>query len=312
MKNKKLDKLTEIKDLRSVFQNEASGFTPWLAGEDGIELLSDAIGLEIVVEETESSVGSFRTDILAYEKNSEKKVIIENQLEDTNHDHLGKLITYASGKDAQIIIWIVRHARDEHRSAIEWLNNNTNESIAFFLCEIKLFQIGDSNIAPKFEVIESPNEWSKKEKEIYDSINSSSSQFRYHYWEEFQKSAFNNPEFAKCFSRRKPSTHSWLSFSIGSSECRLNSLMFIRKKKIAVELYISDNKELFSALNEAKHQIESETGLSFTWMELPERKASRIVIENDASLNDESKWLEQFKWLADVMIKMSHSFKKYL
>ena len=157
-----LGKLKEVKDLREVWPHEALDFTPWLAEDDNLALLADAVGLEITIDETESSVGDFNVDIFATETGTDRKIIIENQLEDTNHDHLGKLITYASGKDADIIIWVVKRAREEHRAAIEWLNNHTDEDIAFFLLEIKLYQIGDSEIAVKFEVVEKPNDWTKE------------------------------------------------------------------------------------------------------------------------------------------------------
>ena len=153
-----LGKLKEIKDLRKVWPHEALDFTPWLAEEDNLTLLADAVGLEITVDETESSVGDFNVDIYATETGTDRKIIIENQLEDTNHERLGKLITYASGKSADIVIWVVKRAREEHRSAIEWLNSHTDDSACFFLCEIKLYKIDDSNMAVKFEVIEKPNE----------------------------------------------------------------------------------------------------------------------------------------------------------
>ena len=131
-----LGQLKEIKDLREVWPHEALDFTPWLAKENNLTLLADAVGLEITVDETESKVGDFNVDIFATETGTERRIIIENQLEDTNHDHLGKLITYASGKGADIVIWIVKRAREEHRAAIEWLNNHTDENISFFLIEI--------------------------------------------------------------------------------------------------------------------------------------------------------------------------------
>ena len=137
-------------------------FTLWLAEEDNLALLADAVGLEITFDETESSVGDFNVDIYATETGTDRKTIIENQLEDTDHDYLGKLITYASGKSADIVIWVVKRAREEHRSAIEWLNNHTDENIALFLVEIKLYQIGSSDIAVKFEVVEKPNDWTRK------------------------------------------------------------------------------------------------------------------------------------------------------
>lgn len=123
-----LGKLKEVKNLRKVWSHEALDFTPWLAEEDNLALLADAVGLEITIDETESGVGNFNVDIYATETGTDRKIIIENQLEDTNHDHLGKLITYASGKSAEIVIWVVKRAREEHCSAIEWLNNHTDEN----------------------------------------------------------------------------------------------------------------------------------------------------------------------------------------
>ena len=190
-----LGKLKEIKDLRKVWAHEALDFTPWLAEEENLSELADAVGLEITLDETESSVGDFSVDIFAKETGTDRKIIIENQLEDTNHDHLGKLITYASGKDAEIIIWVVKRAREEHRSAVEWLNNHTDENIGFFLVEIKLYQIGESQIAPKFNVIEKPNNWTK---EIKKQTNSSPSlQARLEYWLAFNDYAFENAVSAK-------------------------------------------------------------------------------------------------------------------
>ena len=128
----KLNRLEEITDLRTVWPHEALDFTPWLSQEDNIALLSDAIGLDITVDETESTVGDFSVDIFACETGTDRKIIIENQLENTDHDHLGKLITYASGKSADVIIWLVKHAREEHKAAIEWLNNHTDAKVDFF------------------------------------------------------------------------------------------------------------------------------------------------------------------------------------
>ena len=116
-----LGTLTEIKDLREVWPHEAHDFTPWL--EKNIGVLSDTVGIDISIEETESSVGDFNVDIFATDADTGRRVIIENQLEETDHDHLGKLITYASGKAADLVIWIVRKARPEHTAAIEWLIN---------------------------------------------------------------------------------------------------------------------------------------------------------------------------------------------
>ena len=221
-----LGKLKEIKDLRKVWPHEALDFTPWLAEEDNLALLADAVGLEITIDETESSVGDFNVDIYATETGTDRKIIIENQLEDTNHDHLGKLITYASGKSADIVIWVVKRAREEHRAAIEWLNNHTDENIAFFLVEIKLYQIGTSDIAVKFEVVEKPNDWTKEIKR--HTSGSPTLQARYDYWVAFNDYAFSNNNFSKSFNKRKASTDHWMTMSVGSSACHI-SINQIRK-----------------------------------------------------------------------------------
>lgn len=154
--------------MRSVWPNEAKDFTPWLSSN--ISRLGETLGIDIDVEETESAVGDFNVDIFAVDADTGKKIIIENQLEATDHDHLGKLITYAAGKAADLVIWVVKKARDEHKAAIEWLNNHTTEDIGFILCEIKLYRIGDSAIAPSFVVIEKPNDWAKEMKQQQASM----------------------------------------------------------------------------------------------------------------------------------------------
>ena len=150
-----LGKIKVIKDLRSVWKNEANDFTKWLAQEENINLLGDELGLSLQVQETEAGVGSYRLDILATETSEENEVqvVIENQLESTNHDHLGKIITYASGYDAKYIVWIVKEAREEHIQAINWLNEITGDDRNFFLVKIELWQIENSVLAPKFQIM---------------------------------------------------------------------------------------------------------------------------------------------------------------
>ena len=148
-------------ELRKAWKHEAIDFTNWLAEEPNIELLSEELGIEVHVTQTEASVGNFHADILAEEENTGRKIIIENQLEPTNHDHLGKLITYAAGYEAEIIVWIVEEAREEHWQAIEWLNDHTDDDTNFFLVQMELWQIDDSRLAPRFHLIVEPNDWAK-------------------------------------------------------------------------------------------------------------------------------------------------------
>lgn len=306
----KLSRLEEIKDLRTVWPHEALDFTPWLSQDDNISLLGDALGIDISVDETESNVGDFNVDIFASEIGTNRKIIIENQLEDTNHDHLGKLITYASGKSAEVIVWVVKHAREEHKAAIEWLNNHTDDKVGFFLCEIKLYQIGNSEPAVKFEVIERPNDWTKEVK-MSESANKTQ-QLRYEYWVAFEDYAFKNPTFSKHFRRRKPSNNHWMNFSIGSSACHIAVSQIQKRNELDVELFISEDTDLFHSLFEHKDDIELSSGLEFDWRELPDRKASRIVLEKSVQFADKSTWESQFEWLTEVMVKMKLAFNKYI
>ena len=303
-----LGTLKEITDLRSIWPHEALNFTPWVA--ENVDLLADAVGLDITVDETESSVGDFNVDIYASETGTDRKIIIENQLEDTDHDHLGKLITYASGKGADVLIWVVKHAREEHKAAVEWLNNHTDDKIGFFLCEIKLFQIGDSQIAPSFTVVERPNDWTKEIRKTA-SANPTQQQ-RLEYWQAFNDYAFSDANFSKIFNKRKPTTDHWMDFSIGSSACHIAVSQIQKRKAVDVELYINDDKELFKSLFAHKDEIEKNMEMELEWKELPERKASRILIEKTVDLDDRATWPEQFDYIMDTCIKMKKAFKRYL
>lgn len=303
-----LGTLKEITDLRSIWPHEALNFTPWVA--ENVDLLADAVGLDITVDETESSVGDFNVDIYASETGTDRKIIIENQLEDTDYDHLGKLITYASGKGADVVIWVVKHAREEHKAAVEWLNNHTDDKIGFFLCEIKLFQIGDSQIAPAFTVVERPNDWTKEIRKTA-SANSTQQQ-RLEYWQAFNDYAFSDANFSRIFNKRKPTTDHWMDFSIGSSACHIAVSQIQKRKAVDVELYINDDKELFKSLFAHKDEIEKNMEMELEWKELPERKASRILIEKTVDLDDRATWPEQFDYIMDTCIKMKRAFKRYL
>ena len=315
-----LGTLKKITDLRSIWPHEALNFTPWVA--ENVDLLADAVGLDITVDEIKlppESVSTFvkktqdcdfNVDIYASETGTDRKIIIENQLEDTDHDHLGKLITYASGKGADVVIWVVKHAREEHKAAVEWLNNHTDDKIGFFLCEIKLFQIGDSQIAPAFTVVERPNDWTKEIRKTA-SANSTQQQ-RLEYWQAFNDYAFTDANFSRIFNKRKPTTDHWMDFSIGSSACHIAVSQIQKRKAVDVELYINDDKELFKSLFAHKDEIEKNMEMELEWKELPERKASRILIEKTVDLDDRATWPEQFDYIMDTCIKMKRAFKRYL
>ena len=305
-----LDTLVEIDDLRQAWPNEARDFTPWLAKEENIAKLADAIGVDITVSETESSVGNFNLDISAKVTGTDQRIIIENQLEETNHDHLGKLITYAAGKTANIVIWVVKHAREEHRAAIEWLNNHTDEDVGFFLCEVKLYKIGNSKPAPKFEIIEKPNDWSRDIRQTERATGTE--KLRLEYWTAFQNYTTTQPQFLSEFRNRRPSKDHWLSFGIGSSHCQIDVTQVRKNNTLGVELHIHDDKEFFRELFSHKNEIEAIMQVPLAWMELPDKKAGRILASKRVKFSDNSTWSTQFQWIVETMIKMKHAFAPYL
>ena len=292
-----LSRLTEV-DLREVWQNEATDYTNWLANEENLRLLSDEIGIEIVLETTEASIGRFRVDILAKEEITGRKIIIENQLEQTNHDHLGKIITYASGLDAEIIVWIVKDVRDEHEKAVNWLNENTDEKINFFAIRMELWKIGDSQIAPKFHVISQPNDWAKDAKKTSErSELSERAKLQLEFWEKFI-------EFVKyrdqTFKLRKPYAQHWYLMSVGSSKAQISLSIIFAKGLVRCELYIPDNKSLYYDLENEKEFIESKLDFELEWSPLENKKASRIVTGKKMNLKDSSNWENGFLWLMET------------
>jgi len=212
---KRLSKLNKV-ELREVWGHEATDFTTWLAQQENLDVLSEEIGVDITLIKTEANVGRFSVDILAEEEASGRKIIIENQLEDTNHDHLGKIITYASGYDAEVIIWIVRGVRDEHQKAVEWLNEHTDENISFFLIKIELWQIEGSNPAPKFEIMVSPNEWAKaiKTSPQNDTLTDTKLQ-QLEFWNKFKDFVRKTDTGIRL---QTPRPQHWYDVTMGSSE----------------------------------------------------------------------------------------------
>lgn len=303
-----LGRITRIEDLRSIWPHEARDFSKWLAKEENLTLLSDEIGIDIVLEELESAVGDFSVDLYAREEGSSRRIIIENQLEDTNHDHLGKIITYASGKGAEVIIWIVKHARDEHRQAIEWLNQHTDENIGFFLVEIELWRINDSVPAPKFNVVERPNDWAKTVKAAGGL--SETKKLQYEFWQAFCQYAFGKADFAQQFSRRKALPQHWYDLSIGSSACHAGLTVNTVKKTIGAEIYIDDDKALFEKYKSRKQEIEAELNTELIWRVAA--KACRILAVNKGiDLQCREKWPEYFEWLCIMTCKLREIAKQY-
>ena len=267
-----LGKLKKI-DLREAWKHEALDFTQWLAKDENLALLSEEIGVDINLIETEANVGSFNVDILAEDSNG-RKIVIENQLESTNHDHLGQIITYASGYNAEIIIWIVKDVRNEHKQAIDWLNEHTDEKINFFAIKLELWQIDGSPYAPKFQIISKPNEWAKIMKAPISSLTERKLKLL-DFWTALNEYLNNkNSEI----NPQKPSSDHWNNISVGTSKAHISLTALAKEKKIGCEFYIPDNKELYFYLIEHKEEIEQIFGQELYWQELKGKKASRIKL----------------------------------
>ena len=305
-----LGRLEEV-NVRELWSHEQYDFSNWLANEENIDLLNEVLGLTLVDIEKEVFVGAYRCDLVAKDETSGQNVIIENQLEASNHDHLGKIVTYASGLDANVIVWIVKEAREEHRSAIEWLNNNTNKNLNFFLIEIHAYRIGNSLYAPKFEIVEKPNDFIKNAKIQTGSeeLNKSQSE-RLVFWTRFNEVVV---ERGKPFNLRKTTTDHWYDVAIGVSGVLVEITLVNKEGCVGIALYIIDDKELFDSLNEKKIEIESKLGFELDWQRLDNKKASRIIYRIPGlNFDDHSNYDYLMNDIIDKVMLFIKVFKKYV
>ena len=310
MNKVKIEKLTEV-NIKELWKHEQHDFSNWLAKEENIKLIDDIIGLTLVDINKEVYVGSYRCDIVATDETTGDRVIIENQLEASDHDHLGKVITYASGLGAKVAVWIVKQAREEHRSAIEWLNNNTSDDLSFFLLELHAYKIGDSNPAPKFEIVEKPNGFIKASKKTKTSGDIGKAEAeRLEFWEAFNDAIIRN---GKPFNVRKATTDHWYDVAIGKRDAHISITLLNKESVIVVEIYINDNKDLFDRLYAQKELIESEIGFTFDWRRLDEGKAARVVhYIKGLDFDNHSNYVELMNEVIDKVIAARKVFKKFI
>ena len=304
----KLGKLEKI-DLRSYWKHEALDFTRWLADSHNLSELGDEIGLDIELKQIEAGVGRYSVDILAQEETTGKKIVIENQLETTDHGHLGQILTYAAGIEAEYIVWIVKGVRDEHKQAVEWLNEHTDEQVNFFLVKIELWKIGDSSPAPKFVIISRPNDWTKSLRgSVKDSSELSDTKLKQlDFWEGLKEFASLNFPSLKL---RSPRAQHWYVVAIGRSDCHLSLTTHTTENQIGCELYIPNSKELYQTLESNKNEIEGELELSnLIWQELPKKKASRVRILKDFDISNSDRE-EAYSWLVETIFKFKKVFSK--
>lgn len=292
--------------LRDVWKNEASHFTPWLALPENLKILATTLNLEqLELEAQEKNVGPFRADILCKSTDDGSWVLIENQLERTDHTHLGQLLTYASGLQAVTIAWIAERFTEEHRSVLDWLNDITDDQFRFFGLEIELWRIGNSFPAPKFNIVSKPNDWtrsiSKAAQRISDSDTTETKQLQWEFWSQLTEYLQSKNSSVRM---HKPKPQHWMTGSIGRAGFHLSATLNTMENWLSVMLVINDDKAkaFFNLLHEDKEAIEEDLGHRLSWRELREKKSSRICIyrEDQDPLNKQN-WPDYLEWFKNML-----------
>lgn len=307
-------------DLRDFWVTEAGDFTPWLAQDNNIALLGAAIAMELEVEAQEKNVGPFRADILCKDVGNEQWVLIENQLERTDHTHLGQLLTYGAGLNAVTIVWIAAKFTEEHRAALDWLNEITDERFNFFGLEVELWRIGDSLAAPKFNIISKPNEWARSitsaAKTVQQEELTEGKRTQYNFWIGF-KEYMADAEVP--FQLPKPAPRGWMSIPLGRSGAKLGAIASFwnneqqsydtNEIRAQVRLVGKNAKSLYAYLLEQKAEIEIEYGEQLEWYSPDDATVCRIYLSKSAELNQQELWSEYYQWLGEKLEQFYKVFR---
>ena len=300
----KLGRLQSV-DLRTVWLSEPYSFTPWLAQQDSLDLLAEALslpGLELV--STEQSVSEFSVDIVARIAGTDDIVAIENQLEKSDHTHLGQCIAYAAGTEAKAVVWIVSEFKDGHRAALDWLNRKTTDDIAFFGVEVEAVRIGASEPAPLFHVVMKPNTWARTVREqTAEQSLSAQNLANLDYWGAFDVIASERgvPHGMAKLTKGNNYYH-YLGESKSVGICA-----YVARGNQNVGVYTfnygADALEAFDALLPQKSLIEAEYGSPLEWKSYKNGYWITAKLK-PASPDDLSDWPRQHHWLAETMAKM--------
>ena len=298
--------------LREIWKKEDKDFTRWL--EDHIDYLSDVLGFNISIISREEKVGPFRVDLFC-EDDDGHKVIIENQLEPTDHSHLGQIMTYLANLEAKTAIWITSKPVEEHIKAIAWLNENAPDDIAFYIIKLETIRIGDNpTAAPLFTIVEGPTDTIKeigKEKKTYAE--------RHHLRKEFWTELLNKAkEKTKLHANVSPCIYTWVGAGAGHAGIGYNYV--IANNASSVEVYLDRgkdfpniNKERFDELFKYKDKIEEVFGDKLSWERLNNRRASRIAFRiNNSGLKDRDKWPELQDKMIDSMIRLKKATEPFI
>ena len=299
-------------DLREVWQDEAADFTPWLA--DNLDSLGDALQMEIDSEDvdTEVSVGKYSADILCRDSSDNSRIVIENQFDSTDHDHLGKLLTYASGLDSDppvsSVIWISESFNDEHRSTLDWLNRISHDEIRFFGVTIELLKIEGSKPAPRFNIVASPNDWTTAVRASSSGEVSDLKRQYYQFWNDLRDYLLRS---ATRLKPRSPSPRAYFSFSIDKSGFELYGRLSQQKEQLHVVLQIKgkDPSYHFDLLKQQKSAIEEKIGSPLEWQGKTKGRAYKISLIKSGNPIDESDRENQIRWMAQTLNKFDTAFR---
>lgn len=306
----KLGRLEKL-DLRSHWKKEDTDFTPWLALEENIQILNETIGIDLEVQSQEESVGPFRADILCLDTSNNHYVLIENQLEKTDHTHLGQLLTYASGLDAVTIIWIAQKFTEEHRAALDWLNRITDDTFNFFGIEIELYKIGESLPAPMFNIVSKPNNWTKYVKKSASNQNVTDTKLlQQEYWQGLKNYMEDNKSFVKM---QNPLPQHWTNIAIGKSNYSLSASVNSRENYLNIWLNILGDsaKENYEKLyNNYYENSLIEVNKSIVWDKMEGRKMSAVMLKTEADFSKKSEWNKQYEWFKVNLEKFTKYFKQ--
>jgi hypothetical protein len=309
MDNFSIGKLQRV-PLREVWKHEAHNFTQWL--EQNIDALNTAIDLNLVNVDREQAAGDFSIDLVA-EDDAGATWIVENQLEKSNHDHLGKIITYLTAMSARGAVWIVSDPRPEHVTAIAWLNESS--SGAFYMVKVEAVRIGESPAAALFTLIVGPSKEAKSvglaKKEIAERYG-----IRKRWWTTLLE---RSAKVSKLHTHLAPGESSYLGTSSGVPGLYLNYV--VGMNDCAAELYIDrgkdaddDNKNIFDQLHAAKDAIEKAFGTTLEWQRLDGKRACRIKYfqEGGGYRSPEEKWPEIQGAIVDAMCRLERALQPYL
>lgn len=306
--------LGEIKkvSLRTQWTNEATEFTPWLASDENIKKLSNVIGFELEVENTEVSAGPFSADILAKDTATGTYVIIENQLGKTDHDHLGKTITYASVLDATAVVWIAGEFTEEHKKSLDWLNDHTNDNISFYGVQVELWQIDESKPALRFNLVSKPNEAVRQATRSKSGEDlSENRKFQLDFWNSFRDKLAKTKKIP---SLQTPKPAYWFDVTLGKSNIHLSNTCNTWENSVSVRVYIRNQiaDKMLPFLESKKDEIEASIGQPLQWNPNPETRDKIISLVHTTDFKDKQKVEDALNWLVEYTVKFREVFSKII